>query len=180
MRPSSLFVVATLVFMILVGRAAAGPPPTKKNHTSPTGGAVVGGGLALLGTTFLVLSAMPDRCDDCHLRKAPFFIGASMMFFGPTLGRLPAHDIGAFHLGVRVGGAAFLALSFKLEHEGAERGAQSLALLGVAMIVGGVISDVATTPAAHRRWNERHALGIVPATVTPSGLAPGLSLTGRF
>ena len=84
------------------------------------------------------------------------------------------------HLGVRVGGAAFLALSFKLEHEGAERGAQSLALLGVAMIVGGVISDVATPPAAYRRWNERHALGIVPAAVTPAGLAPGLSLTGRF
>jgi hypothetical protein len=188
MRPSSLRLVATFVITILVGTASAGPPamtsPSRPRSARPV--VAIGTGLTLLGTMLIVVAATEDACDPdlgCDPRAPiPAYLGLGMIMFGPTLARLSVGEVGGVHLGVRLGGVALIELAAATRKPSSEPDdrAAMLAATGVGMIVIGAITDIATSPGAVRRWNERHALGVVPATVTPAGLAPGLSLTGRF
>ncbi len=188
MRPVSILLLASLLSALLVGPAAARPqaadPPRPAPHRQPRTIVAIGGGLTVLGTLVALAASMPDGCDDCHLDRIPFVTGVGMIVLGPTLARLQIGEIGGTHLAVRIGGVGLFtlaALSARRSYPEPDQGAAILAAMGAGMVLVGALTDVGTAYGATRRWNQRHALTVVPATVSTRGaLAPGLTLSARF
>lgn len=153
------------------------PAPSAKKGITPGGATVLSALAVVLGTVVLFGGVFDHGCDCDNVGdRSDVIIGSSLVVFGPTLVRLKAREVGGVHLGIRLAGAAIIAgATASGTYE------DTPYLVGAALLFGGAISDVATVHGAYRRWSERHAMTLVPATVSPSGaLAPGLSLGGRF
>jgi hypothetical protein len=178
MRVTSLVLVATLVMTICVGTAAAGPPgtaPATKKSNAPRTATIVSGIALLVGAVVVYDGAFPSCLDDCPTDETQMAVGGAILLVAPTLVRLPAREIGAVHLGIRLAGAAIITgAAISRDSDDAPY------LIGAGLVFAGAISDMVTVHGAYRRWNERHAISVVPATITPSGISPGLSFSGRF
>jgi hypothetical protein len=178
---SSRLLVATVVMTMCVGTAAAaGPPgttpPTKKESTAPAAATIASGAVFLLGTLVVYDGEFPSCLDDCYRNEEQMLVGAAILVVAPTLVRLPAREVGGIHLGIRLAGAALIASAAKSRTDNT-----TPYIVGGGLIVAGALSDLVTVHGAYRRWTERHAISVMPASVAPRGtLAPGLSLGGRY
>lgn len=176
-------VVVTI--LLLAGTARAEPDEPKSAATATwlaTGTTVAG--YALLTMTFVV--GVQDNAG-----RATLVAGSALITAGPSLGHFYAHDWTRTPGMAMRASAPILALvgMFVIAAEcedldpctpGHPIGTTVLGLAG-ALLIGGSVWDIATTPAAVRRYNRSHAsVSIVPMIVPTLGPQPGLAVQGRF
>jgi hypothetical protein len=113
-------------------------------------------------------------------------IGVLSTTFAPTIGHWYAHRSVTRGLGLRLAGAAAVAIGFPLavaceeDCPGGYSAVLALLLLGgVGLHIAGTIDDVVTAPRAARSYNAQHDRIVVPI-VNPATGSFGLAFSGRF
>ena len=116
--------------------------------------------------------------------------GSLLFFFGPSFGHYYADNNGQAVRGylIRGGGLALVAAGFVValddlfgdDDDGSEGYAAGLIVAGAFTYLGSAVYDVATAPAAARRYNERHRRVLVGAAPVVSRRGVGLTVAARF
>lgn len=144
----------------------------------------------------VVLAGFLTARDAERINPPVMYTGLGLLFVTPSLGEFYAGEYITLGMGVRAlaTGLAVYTLDSQTRLATCDNASSSTApkcevftenaypLLGVAAIafVGGVWYDVLDAGDAVDRHNAAFGLSVTPAVPTASGLAPGLSLSGRF
>jgi hypothetical protein len=186
---------AALLVLAFTGTAAAQPgltlpppaplpPPVLRGEqlSETTASWLAFGGTAASWTLIFVAADMNHAHGNAS-RVAT--IGAIGTVFAPSFGHWYADSFLTRGLGLRVLGIGFtvaalasLASAANCEDDCGDSSFGVLALAGAGLFIAGTIDDLATTPSAVRRHNQRlQSLAIAPVVHRGS---TGLALTGRF
>lgn len=159
--------------------------PELKSENVTTGASAIGTAVPLVLFTAAWMTHYDDDTKDTLL-----WAGGATLLVGPTAGHWYAGKIVSTGLGLRLGGAALMALSSGLAGQsavpellGADGGSYELGIAGVVLGGGlmavGAIHDIATADNAARAYNHKHArtLNVTP-TITRE--QTGFALVGTF
>ena len=144
----------------------------------------------------VVIAGFMTAPDARRINPPVMYTGLAMLFVTPSLGEFYAEQYLTIGMGVRALAAGLAVYTLETQTKLATcDNAMSSAdppceifsegaypLLGLAAIgfIGGVWYDALDAGDAVDRYNKKHNLGVTPVVPTPSGLAPGLSLSGTF
>ena len=190
MRRIALAAAAVLAVSSFAGSAAHAGPRNRQTARVLSGTAAgVSGAVALAG--FLTVP------EGEAFNRPVLYTGMGMLFVMPSAGEFYSGQYLTWGMGVRAvaTGLAYWTLQKEVEpvicdEVGANKDLNckqfkenAYPLLGVAAIafIGGVFYDVLDAPDAADRFNARHGFVVTPAPLQgPTGMAPGLTLTGSF
>ena len=170
-------------------RARADDAPRNENTAVTLSGAATGGSVALVA-----IGAMMS-CSSCDTKNnigaVVLGTGIAGLVLGPSFGQWYAGRGFTPGLGMRIGGAAAMAVGAWLAIVAADSEGPTSAsgpigvgafIGGAVLFVAGTVHDIATAKRSARRYNENHAaVRLVPTLLTPpSGPVMGLGLGGSF
>jgi hypothetical protein len=138
------------------------------------------------------LALLPGSQDQGSTRQWKYAGAGGVLLIGPSLGHVYAwQDPRTKALALRllgfalIGGCDWIASDTNFSTVGLLPfvGIVGLCSAGISGMAIGVVVDVARAPGAAREYNRAHGLDAAVTVVplqTPSGLAPGVGLVGRF
>jgi hypothetical protein len=180
MRGGVRFIVVAVVVAVAVSRAAAADPTQPPDDKDPAIAYVlsVGGTLA----PFAIGAIAYGNGDENAPTRVLVLGGLSMMFL-PSAGHWYAGQAWTWGTTARVAGAATVALLglyyIACEDCDPHTGGTILGVTGAALVVGGVVYDIATAGTAVHRWNDQHRGALTP-TVVRTGTCWGVGIGGTF
>ena len=174
------FVTLAIARPALADPLALPPPPVQPDEKDPALAYILSVGGALVPIGIVAASA---GGDDTRAAQGVLFAGAAMIFL-PSAGHWYAGQAWTWGTAMRAVGAGALSLQLayyiNCEDCSEHTAGDVVSVASLALMVSGVVYDVATSGAAVRRWNDKHRTVVpIPAPVRMAS-GWGVGVVGAF
>ncbi|HUJ59665.1 MAG TPA: hypothetical protein VLX92_14270 [Kofleriaceae bacterium] len=180
------WIFAALLVATAAPRARADDRP-RRSHRSPA----LATALSIAGTVapaaLLGLASQSTPFDGpIHLDDGAVAAlvtgGAVGMVIGPSAGNIYAGHVLTEGLALRLAGAIGFLIGYDvLSTEGNQSSGIVFAGLGLGLVAAGTIYDIQTASRDAERYNERHAIQLVPTAIAQGHTrVPGVAIVGQF
>jgi len=184
MRGVVRFIAVAVLVALTVSRLAAADPTQTPDDKDPGIAYALSIGGALAPIAIAAISADVSLSGNTTGGVTGLVVAGAGMIFLPSAGHWYAGRTWTWGLAMRLVGATVLTASIvngiECEDCGEHTAGKILDVTSLALVVGGVVYDVATVGGVVRRWNDKHRVRSTP-TVMPVGNGGwGFGVVGRF